>query len=129
MKRCFINLGLRYHVRNLNGEEVDEESKTRDTGHRLSKFSLAARLRVETPPPTNQVTLQTLFSPRKRSNGTSARPRRILIWGRAGIGKTTLCKKIVHDFLSNRLWNELYDRVYWLPLRRLKLLRDEIKSP
>ena len=36
------------------------------------------------------------------------------------MGKTTLCKKITHDFLHNGLWTSDYDRVIWIPLRRLK---------
>ncbi|KAJ5771963.1 hypothetical protein N7520_002492 [Penicillium odoratum] len=47
-------------------------------------------------------------------------PSRVLIRGRAGIGKTTLCKKIVYDFLKGRLWNDLFERIFWLPLRELK---------
>lgn len=38
----------------------------------------------------------------------------------SGITKTTLCKKIVHEFLQPRLGSRLFDRLLWLPLRRLK---------
>ncbi|RWA05289.1 hypothetical protein EKO27_g9813 [Xylaria grammica] len=40
--------------------------------------------------------------------------------GRAGVGKTTLCKKIVHGFKNGTLWQGLYDRLLWVPLRNLK---------
>jgi len=40
-------------------------------------------------------------------------------------GTTTLCKKIVHDFYHNSLWRDLYDRIVWLPLRKLKLVRSD----
>lgn len=35
-----------------------------------------------------------------------------------------MCKKIVHDFIHNTLWNDLFDVVYWIPLRRLKITRS-----
>ena len=126
MERCFINLGIVDHVRDGDVKGVDDGSdRNSDTGHHLSKFSLDARLKVETPPQAKQVTLQTLFRPRERPDGTTARPNRVMIWGRAGVGKTTLCKKFVYDFIHKRLWSELYDRVLWLPLRRIKLMRNE----
>ncbi|KAK0617464.1 armadillo-type protein [Immersiella caudata] len=51
------------------------------------------------------------------------KPRRILIRGRAGVGKTTLCKKIVCEFTRGTWsqWSQLFDRVIWVPLRNLKL--------
>ncbi|CAK7213437.1 hypothetical protein SEUCBS140593_001853 [Sporothrix eucalyptigena] len=53
-------------------------------------------------------------------------PRRLLIRGAAGVGKTTLCKKIVYELTRSpvspefRSWKKAYDRVIWLPLRNLK---------
>lgn len=44
---------------------------------------------------------------------------KILLLGRAGIGKSTICQKISHDWSSGLLWNELFDVVYWIPLRLL----------
>lgn len=66
------------------------------------------------------LSLCSLFEPRMHKDGSLMRPKRILMWGRAGMGKTTLCKKIVHEVYKNKLWKDLYDRVIWLPLRRLK---------
>lgn len=40
--------------------------------------------------------------------------------GGAGVGKSTLCKKLVHDFICGQLWSDLFDRIIWLPLRDLK---------
>lgn len=63
-----------------------------------------------------------LFNPRKKGD-VEIKPRRILIRGRAGVGKTTLCKKIVSEFTNGTWsqWSELFDRVLWVPLRNLKL--------
>ena len=67
------------------------------------------------------VTLPSLFQTR-HENHSSGRPmRRIMIHGRAGTGKTTLCKKIVYDFTYGNLWSDLFDWVLWVPLRNLKL--------
>jgi len=45
--------------------------------------------------------------------------RKILLLGRAGIGKSTLCQKMAHDWASGKLWNDFFDVVYWIPLRQL----------
>ncbi|KAJ9130069.1 hypothetical protein NKR23_g12364 [Pleurostoma richardsiae] len=36
------------------------------------------------------------------------------------MGKTTLCKKIVYDFVHHGVWRHLFDRVLCVPLRGLK---------
>jgi hypothetical protein len=51
--------------------------------------------------------------------------RRILIRGRAGVGKTTLCKKFVHDFIHHGMWKGLFDRILWIPLRNIKKVSKE----
>lgn len=48
----------------------------------------------------------------------------MLIRGRAGVGKTTLCKKMVYDFIRQTslhdAWTQWFDRLLWVPLRNLK---------
>lgn len=41
--------------------------------------------------------------------------QKVLMVGRAGIGKSTMCEKIGHDSVSGRLWNKM---ILWLPLRQ-----------
>ncbi|PYI08454.1 hypothetical protein BO78DRAFT_416629 [Aspergillus sclerotiicarbonarius CBS 121057] len=108
LSHCYINLSVL--------ERSSEIGKHRE-GFELS---LRARLKVETPTEGKETQLQDLFSDRKRLDGSSGRPRRILIRGRAGVGKTTLCKKIVHEFLYDQLWAENFDRILWIPLRSLR---------
>lgn len=63
-----------------------------------------------------------MFDQRKGSDDRVMQPSRILIRGRAGVGKTTLCKKIVYEFYQGTWskWSEPFDRVLWVPLRNLK---------
>ncbi|CEL08623.1 hypothetical protein ASPCAL11771 [Aspergillus calidoustus] len=70
----------------------------------------------------NQVELPELFKSREQSKCQVIAPQRIFIRGRAGVGKTTLSKKIVYDFIHHDPWKALFDRILWVPLRRLKSL-------
>jgi hypothetical protein len=115
MDQCYINLAI---VEDSSKKGVsDRGSAERNTAS--SPFSMLARLKIETPDSNIQVELPTLFNSRKGSNWRMRQPKRVLIRGRAGVGKTTLCKKIVHDFTQGT-WGDLFDRVLWVPLRELK---------
>ncbi|GIC94571.1 uncharacterized protein Aud_001900 [Aspergillus udagawae] len=113
MEQCYINLAL---VEQLG----DIESHSEEGDAQPSPFSFAARLKVETPEKNLQVDLRTIFEKCKRPRRPTTEPRRILILGRAGVGKTVLCKKIVYDFIHHDTWKDLFDRVLWVPLRNLK---------
>ncbi|KAJ5881913.1 uncharacterized protein N7529_000585 [Penicillium soppii] len=111
MDLCYINLTI--------VEQTTEKigiSKNAGGAKAASLFSLATRVGVETLGDNVQVELQNVF---KGRNGRQA-PRKILIRGRAGIGKTTLCKKMVYDFIHADLWKKDFDRIFWLPLRKLQ---------
>ncbi|KAI0406345.1 armadillo-type protein [Xylaria palmicola] len=113
MELCYINLAI---VEQRHDGETSKASR--------SSFSLSARLKIETPNEDCQVELSTIFNHRKTKNGNTIKPRRILIRGQAGVGKTTLCKKIVHDFIQGT-WKDLFDRILWIPLRRLKTWKPQ----
>lgn len=115
MEQCYINLAI---IEYSNHREPSNDR--RDTEQQSSPFSLLARLKVETPHQDSQVSLDSLFSPRERRDGTTAPPERILIRGQAGVGKTTLCKKIIHDNLYDGRWAGSFCRLLWVPLRTLK---------
>ncbi|KAF6822496.1 hypothetical protein CPLU01_11994 [Colletotrichum plurivorum] len=117
MDQCYINLAI---VEQVQAKMPQDELEAKDSAPKSSPFSLFARLNVETPSDQNQVQLKDLFGRRKRSDGTEILPRRVLIRGRAGVGKTTLCKKMVHEFVRGGMWRDLFDRVLWVPLRNLK---------
>ncbi|KAF7511003.1 hypothetical protein GJ744_005549 [Endocarpon pusillum] len=123
MDQCYINLA----IVEQSGQDGGR-SKKGDGAHQSSPVSLSARLKVEAPDEKIQIELLKIFNPRKDPDGQMMHPRRILIRGRAGVGKTTLCKKIIHDFTHDKEnvdnLSKLFDRVLWVPLRTLKRKPD-----
>ncbi|KAI0097461.1 armadillo-type protein [Nemania sp. FL0031] len=110
MNQCYINLAI-----------VEQwKDKTEAASAQGSPFALENRLNITASREDLLVDLPTLFSPHENSPGYTKDPRRILIRGRAGIGKTTLCKKIVHNFIHENMWGNLFARILWVPLRELK---------
>ncbi|KAF9429586.1 hypothetical protein BGZ76_001180 [Entomortierella beljakovae] len=66
-----------------------------------------------------KVQVKDLFTS-KNENGEVHLLNKLLIQGRAGIGKTTLCKRIVYSHQKG-MWTDKFDVVFWLPLRELKI--------
>ncbi|KAK7959734.1 uncharacterized protein PG986_004588 [Apiospora aurea] len=121
MEQCYINLAI---VRQSRDERLHSRDQSNDPQSYTSPFSMSARLKVQMPDLNAQVELSSLFESCKTSDGQPKNLRRVLIRGAAGVGKTTLCKKIVHEFLHSNMWGELFTRVLWVPLRQLKQLQD-----
>lgn len=115
MDQCYINLSIieSKDMASQKGINADKPN-VRDP-----RFSILQRLIVQAPNSESEVELSALFDARTKLT-TTFRPRRILIRGRAGVGKTTLCKKIVHDFIYSKMWSKSFDRIVWIPLRRLR---------
>ncbi|KAL8310386.1 hypothetical protein RB597_010302 [Gaeumannomyces tritici] len=115
MEQCYINLAVVEQA-----DHIASRSEQGGSEGKSSPFSLLARLKVEAPAQDKQVSLHSLFDARKRQDGATAPPQRILIRGQAGVGKTTLCKRIVYNYLHERVWAGMFDRLFWVPLRTLK---------
>ena len=115
MSQCYINLAI--------VQQRTERERIFDGaagGKNRSPFSLLARLNITSPPEELRASLLTLFHPQKQRDGIARSPERVFIQGQAGIGKTTLCKKMVYDYIHYRLLTDLFDRFIWIPLRKLK---------
>ncbi|EDN10995.1 predicted protein [Histoplasma mississippiense (nom. inval.)] len=115
MEQCYINLTIVEHKKQLSESPTD------------MPFSLFSRLKVEATVQDERISLPSLFEERKLGDKILL-PKRIFIRGRAGVGKTTLCKKIVHDYFQNNMWKQWFDCILWIPLRRLKTQLQENKE-
>ncbi|KAJ5738123.1 hypothetical protein N7493_001278 [Penicillium malachiteum] len=115
MDQCYINLAIVERQRFMGQPDEIE------TAVGQSPFSLKARLNLIDPSEGTEVDLLNLFEPRETEDGQEKTPRRVLIRGRAGVGKTTLCKKIIYEFTHRNMWHGLFEHVLWVPLRKLKL--------
>ncbi|GJJ77511.1 bilin biosynthesis protein [Entomortierella parvispora] len=117
LETCFVNLAIVEASAHRQKEKEDLKEQAA-VFHRLQSFE-----RVEDTNTGSLIPLEQLFNkrklPKRQSNEGEDIPRRILVQGRAGIGKTTLCKKLVHAH-QNGLWRDMFDVILWIPLRNLR---------
>ncbi|KAF9347540.1 hypothetical protein BGX26_000983 [Mortierella sp. AD094] len=113
---CYINLAI---VEAPDQRQKDKEDLKAQAAafHRMPSYEEISQADMKAPIP-----LEKLFDKRKLRDGRDDMPKTILVQGRAGIGKTTLCKKLVHAYQSG-LWRDRFDAVLWLPLRQLKAFK------
>ena len=130
MDQCYINLSI--VARDGNSSAVGEISSLH-----ASSSSPWRRRSPDQPPGAALIELRDIFNTRHQ-RGQDIQPRRIYIQGRPGVGKTTLCKKVVYEYIHDGAWKDLFDRLLWIPLRNLtdredrydlsKLFHDEFFS-
>jgi len=113
LETCFVNLAI-VEAPAHREKEKQELQEQAAVFLRIPSFEKVKNTDTQSVIPLGQ-----LFDKRKLRDGKELIPRRILVQGRAGIGKTTLCKKLVHAYQSG-LWKDLFDAVLWLPLRQLR---------
>ncbi|GJJ71728.1 hypothetical protein EMPS_04085 [Entomortierella parvispora] len=113
LNTCFINLAIVDAPEHRKKEKQDLQDQAA-VFHRISSFE-----NVEHTDTQSLIPLEELFNQRTLRDGKVGVPKRVLVQGRAGIGKTTLCKKLVHAH-QNGLWRDLFDAVLWIPLRQLR---------
>ncbi|GJJ67770.1 bilin biosynthesis protein [Entomortierella parvispora] len=114
---CFVNLAIVEAPENRR-KEKEELKEQAAVFHRMPSGE-----RVRNTVTQSLIPLEQLFNKRKLRDGTVNVPRRILVQGRAGIGKSTLCKKLVHAH-QNGQWKDLFKIVLWIPLRHLRGLKS-----
>ncbi|KAF9933693.1 hypothetical protein FBU30_004701 [Linnemannia zychae] len=117
LETCFVNLAI-VEVSKQREQEKEELQQNAAIYHRIPSSEFVQGTNLQ-----SSITLEQLFDRRKLCNGKKAVPKRILVQGRAGIGKTTLCKKLVHSH-QNGLFRDRFDIILWLPLRELKVFRQ-----
>lgn len=94
IRELFTELVIVQNTNPITG--IPEKDSFKETTDHLSLLS-------------NTIPLENLFQNKRTT----------LLIGRAGIGKSTLCQKIAHDWASGRLWNDTFHAIYWIPLRHL----------
>jgi hypothetical protein len=113
LETCFVNLAI---VESPEQREKEKQNLKEQAAlfRRITSSETVQGSNIQT-----RIPLEQLFDKRKLRDGKESVPKRILVQGRAGIGKTTLCKKLVHAH-QNGLWEDCFDAVLWLPLRQLR---------
>ncbi|GJJ71759.1 hypothetical protein EMPS_04116 [Entomortierella parvispora] len=113
METCFVNLAIVEAPEHRQQEKKDLKEQA-EIFHRIPSFE-----RVRNADIQSLIPLEELFNKRKLHDEQERVPKTILVQGRAGIGKTTLCKKLVYAH-QNGLWRDLFEIVLWIPLRQLR---------
>ena len=126
---CYVNLALIKSDEQIAKEQSlkqqskpDSESTSNHTqrDNRLSSFEDIHR--PKDPLPLNQLFVTKL---NKHSNTTADKPiQRVLMLGRAGIGKSTLCQYLAYRWADDNkteeeAWLKEYDVLLWIKLREL----------
>ncbi|KAI8595803.1 NACHT domain-containing protein, partial [Dissophora ornata] len=117
LETCYVNLAI-VEAPAQRDEEKQDLKEQAAVFHRIPSFEAIERANMQSPIP-----LEELFEKRKLRDGSENVPKTILVQGRAGIGKTTLCKKLVLEHQTG-LWRDRFDAVLWLPLRQLKAFKS-----
>ncbi|KAI9037512.1 NACHT domain-containing protein [Aspergillus affinis] len=128
-----------FRIERLSGEEVPIEqyfidlplidTKWNSGGRGEHRFSDEDPFKVDDPRSSNLViSVEDLTKPRVLPSSTWAMPKRVLIRGHAGVGKTTLCRKILHLFFYGKPWQEAcFSRLVWFSLEKAKQFRGPMQ--
>ncbi|KAI7770595.1 hypothetical protein LZL87_002966 [Fusarium oxysporum] len=114
LEQCYINLMIIPHARNQTSR-----LSNLTPNNKIANLSLFRRLNVQGPDGGVKVRFHDIFNTARSHGAASKHSTRILIRGQAGVGKTTFCKKAVHDFVQNQVWKQHFDRILWVRLRNL----------
>ncbi|KAF9436308.1 hypothetical protein BGZ76_004307 [Entomortierella beljakovae] len=117
LEKCYVNLAI---VEAMQQHQIDREhlKEQSESFIRMESYENVRGTKLELT-----IQIEDLFNKRKLCDGKVDTPKKILIQGRAGIGKTTFCKKLVHQFIQGR-WSNRFEAVLWIPLRQLKIFKS-----
>ncbi|GJJ67712.1 bilin biosynthesis protein [Entomortierella parvispora] len=114
---CFVNLAI------VEAPEHRQKEKENLKTQATTFLRMPSGEGVRNTNTDSLIPLDQLFNKRKLRDGKEGMPKSILVQGRAGIGKSTLCKKLVHAH-QNGLWRDRFEIVLWIPLRHLRGLKS-----
>ncbi|GJJ67744.1 hypothetical protein EMPS_00090 [Entomortierella parvispora] len=117
LESCFVNLAIVEAPEHRQKEKEDLKLQA-NMFHRMPSGEGVRNTNTDSLIPLDQ-----LFNKRKLPDGEEGVPKSILVQGRAGIGKSTMCKKLVHAH-QNGLWRDRFEIVLWIPLRHLRGLKS-----
>ncbi|KAI1110852.1 hypothetical protein F5Y14DRAFT_465111 [Nemania sp. NC0429] len=108
--------------------EIDRASIKRVSGTKLltslNDISLAVAERSSSKEKKYEerqiVPMHDLFNEIELEIGRKIRPKRVFIQGRPGVGKTTLCRRMMYDYCWDRNLREKFDLVVRVPMRKLE---------
>jgi hypothetical protein len=123
---CFINLQF---VDEPKQKEREKEWLVKSRDQRTPSYEEIYNINSETIAP------ETIFKSRKQTESKLSEEKskplnRVLIWGRAGIGKSTVCQYYAARWADEKqesaLWKNKFKWLFWIPLR---MLADPGKFP
>ncbi|KAF9104980.1 hypothetical protein BGX30_008997, partial [Mortierella sp. GBA39] len=113
LETCYVNLAIVEAPAQREKEKKELEEKAA-VFSRIPSYEAVEGSNMQT-----SILLEQLFDEHMLRDGKEGVPKRILIQGRAGVGKSTLCKKLVHAHLAGQ-WGDRFDAALWIPLRQLR---------
>lgn len=133
----YINLGI-VRQPEIKTKELPKESLTKEkpipgsketdeSKHKGKDIRHEQLLSYESLYEINEsIALKELFDGGKESaTGENKIASKVVVYGRAGIGKTTMCKYIVSRWQNGSLWQNKFEAIFWLPLRELIAYPEE----
>ena len=124
---CYVHLALVDQLKQRQKEQALaegglDEGQQSATGHSADAPNLAlrdARLHSyeDIYRPTKPIDVDAIFTPDRDSSRQAI--HRLLIVGRAGVGKSTLCQHLAYRWATEGLFKERFETIFWLRLKHL----------
>jgi len=125
IEQCYVHLAL---VEQPGQHQKEKRLDERKSGNRQqdeedgSSFAVNMTLRdarldsyEDIYKPTKPIQVEDIFTADKEALNKTI--NKILIVGRAGVGKSTLCQHIAYRWGMNELWKPRFNAVYWIKLK------------